>query len=265
MPLPRLFHYTRAQSACSALTAGLVAQVTAGDPLDTAGVWLSPNQFGDGSPGSYFGALGLEVDTGSFAGHQPVYLGFHPSYADRHRFFLLGQGASLPAAAVRAPLPAGTTLTSLSLANSPVELLLPATVAAKDLCGIRFDNERGQKLAYNELEHMLFLAHVLATNDSFLTRIPYPHSTQWRTDSGWFVFAKLRTELVTSARGTVAAAPADVVSMLGSFGAKKAAKPSTWSAPSVHSEVTALYAAQFHAHSNLSLDLSRDQPFVPDT
>jgi hypothetical protein len=91
-----MYHFAKVASACAAVDQGIQPEVTAGDPLQVAGVWLSPNVYGSGSPGSFFGPIGLRITATHLAGCQCAYIGPKPGSKNRRRFLLLPVGVALP-------------------------------------------------------------------------------------------------------------------------------------------------------------------------
>ncbi len=194
MILPPTYHFTSAESACAALEQGVMPAVTPGDSLQVAGVWVSPNVYGFGSPGSQFGPIGLRIRAEFLAQFRLAYIGLKPRSANRHRFLMLRNGEPLPGETSELPAPAG-----YPHAERSCEILLLGAVPAESIDGIVFGNERDVSSAASQLEHRRLFAYLLATESPLLAGTQNPHSTQGAPYSGWWVFDHLRCWLAGAA------------------------------------------------------------------
>lgn len=255
-----MYHFTRSTAAVRAVDHGLVAAVTQNDPLQDAGVWLSPNRYVEGSE---FGPIGLRVADAQLAACACVYVGTKPGNPGRHRFVLLPNGVGLPRRVTRQPTPEGQPNN-----YDASELLLVGDVPAAQIDGVVFGDERWRDREASQLEHAFFFAHLLATTHRLLGATENPHSTTWAVDGGWWVFDNLRGRLVEAGaeRGPAATAavvravlPQFVTHGLGGRGALEALQRK-----SIHDRVTEAYSVAFRAVTNNDLDLSEDRPYAPD-
>lgn len=249
-----MYHFTRVVAASRAVDDGLAVNVTPNDLLQVPGVWLSPNIYGSGSNGSFFGPIGLGIANAHLAGCACVYIGPNPRYRRRHRFLLLPNGVALPADVKPQNPPPG-----LPSATSPCELLLLGDVPAAQIDGVVFGNDQAITEREAQLEHARFFAHLLAQQHRLLGVIQYPHSTGEAVYGGWWTFRKLRNLLSEEARGDVAATPATmqaVLSRVVTHGLGGRAGLLGLSAESVRRWVTDEYATVFRKWTGNALDLT---------
>lgn len=187
MPPPSMYHFTHVVSATRAVTHGLTAQVTPSDPLQAAGVWLSPNVYGFGTEGSFFGPIGLRVASAHLTGCACLYVGPNPRHPSRHRFLLLPNGVGLPRGVQQQNAPKG-----LASATTSCELLLLGDVPAAQIDGVLFGDEQGISGQASQLEHARFLGYLLAEHRCLVGANPHPHSTEAAPYGGWSTFRRLR-------------------------------------------------------------------------
>lgn len=257
MPLPRVYHFTRVIPASQAVDSGLTPRATPNDSIKEAGVWLSPNIYGSGTEGSFFGPIGLRVASAHLAGCVCVYVGLHSRYRSRHRFLLFPEGTEPPRDLRRQETPEG-----LPSATIPCELLLVGALPAAQLDGVVFGDEQGISERESQLEHARFFAHLLAGGHRLVGAIPYPHSTGEAPYGGWWTFRHLRDLLVEEAQGGAAATtPAlrAVLSQMVTHGLGGRRGLHGLSAESVRQWVTSEYATAFQTSTGSALDLTADR------
>ena len=256
--LPPMYHFTSADSACCALEVGLELAV---DPeVRRSIVWLSPNVYSWGSPGSVFGAIGLKVRADFVAGFAPKYVGTKPEYSARHRFVLVRHGQ---------PLPDNFTERDDPPTNDDApgsrEYILLEPVPASDINGIRFVKHCGCSPEHSDAQHRRFFAYLLATQQHALVgTLDYPHSTEPAVGGGWRLFTNLRQWLVNGAsnNGVVANSQAtkDVLQELAKTGEGAALLMlCKLEAQSLWTQVTEAYRSSYDdVACGRSLDLADD-------
>ncbi|MGK3963833.1 hypothetical protein WMF38_06600 [Sorangium sp. So ce118] len=261
--LPPMYHFTRVESACAALQDGIRAAVTKGDQLQIAGVWLSPNVYGHGSDGSFFGAIGLKISENFLAMFRAAYTGPSPQYADRHRYILLRSGHVLPVDATERTEPE-----TARRPNASREFLLLESVPEDMVDGICFGARAGKDGAYNKSEHRRCLAYLIATRHRLMGHLPYPHSTEPAVGHGWWIFDNLRDWLTGAASKSGKRASTKELDDLLLVLARNGEPPvlaalADFDAETVWNLVTDAYSVAYAAATGVPVNLNRDAPYKP--